>query len=150
MSLVKALYDHVKKNPGKTSREISVGFDGYLMSHYFSRASVASTLSVLTKLGQLRRELPPGKKNGGKYFVDSYFDLDAYNKYFKDVYHAKIARSQTKAVPVHIAKTVDRDFLRSLTRKYARAYPYNAPNSQLVHQSLYDLCMALNVTVIGS
>lgn len=149
MSLAKALYDHVKKNPGKTSREISIGFDAYITSHYFSRASVNSTLSVLTTLGMFRRELPDGKLKGGKYFVDSYFDADAYNAYFNKP-KTTPRKPHTGGAAATVKTSIDRDTLRGLTRKYARAYPYNAPGSQLVHQSLYDLCLELGVTVTGS
>jgi hypothetical protein len=147
MSLVKALYDHVKKNPGKTSREISVAFDGYIMGHYYSRASVGSALCTLVAVGQLRRELPAGRVRGGTYFVDSYFDIDAINRHINGA-----ARQKSKPVIQSPApkRTIDRDTLRVLTRKHARAYPYNVPGSQLVHQSLYDLCLELGVTVTGS
>lgn len=167
---IKVVYDHFKKFPGKTLRQVTVALTPYAQSHHYSTNSISGLINALKAVGLLKVVYEGGKRRDGKYYVTAPYDAQAVAKFYRDQSRAQLARKQLKLIPKSSAPaqaslpfsrpvpplqpqagtSISRDVLRDLTRRYARAQPYNLPGSQLVHQSLYDLCLILNVKVTGA
>lgn len=157
------VYSHVKAYPGHTYGEIAEALSGWCKANYRSRNSIGSTLSNLAACGLLTSTLPEGKERGGTYAVAAQWDHTVYaahrtavaaavrtkKKTPKAVGQASIfpaAKAADRLTIVHL----DREKLRDLTRRYARARPYTDPNSKLIHQSLLDLLSVTNLLLASA